>query len=178
MKKPANKKPGRKAITLHPDLQKMSEQLQDYLSVVNYQPPKSQIEAHPLIQNHTHLPISFVEMHLDRIFIAGWDWIKDSGGLIVTQHTVIFSGTLSVVHPVTMRENKRNGVGSMPIIWKDDVTGGDIANAEGIAASIARSMAIKNACKSIGKLFGRELNRATGASVNYSPLYKDPVANA
>jgi hypothetical protein len=75
------------------------------------------------------------------------------------------------INPVTGDWDFNDGIGAAQIQTKKGESPADLSqitnNAIGIAFPIAKTEAIKNACKSFGKLFGSDLSRTE--DIHYQP---------
>lgn len=107
-----------------------------------------------------YLPIEKVEYLLTKIFGL---WYAE-----VVRYEQVFNAVtvhvrLHLVHPYTGEPWKVDGVGAEEVQTKKGAAASDLANintgAVAMAFPAAKSEAIKNAAKSLGKYFGRDLNR-------------------
>lgn len=107
------------------------------------------------------LPISFVESMLDAYFVGNWS-VENFHIQIVVNEIV---GWLDLVchHPVTGHTIRRMGSAAVQIMVHADSDHTNINNKKKNALEMGfpklRAMCIKNAAKSLGKRFGRDLNR-------------------
>jgi hypothetical protein len=109
------------------------------------------------------LPISHIEMMLDEIFYGHWS----VRGFIyeAVQNELLGSLEVEVIHPVTAAPIVRAGAGAVTIMK------GTVTN---LSLDLPRLKVecIKNAVQSLGKCFGRDLNREILDS--YEPPIKPP----
>lgn len=129
-----------------------------------------------------HFPISYVEMTLDEMFFGLWSTENFQWSAI--QNEVQGSIDLVVLHPVTGFTIRRTGAASIQIMvdavpdsikddrqkknmWSTDVTNKK-PNALDMGFPKLKAECIKNAALSIGKAFGRDVNRKIADE--YRPL--------
>lgn len=115
-----------------------------------------------------YLPIQRVEWLLTRLFI---DWYFEIKTCQVMLNSVVVTGTLWYKDFFSDTWLKQDGVGAAPIIVKKDKPlTAEFVYADSVqkAAPAAKSFAIKDAAECIGKIFGKDLNRAD--EVSYESL--------
>lgn len=161
--------------------------LQNFQKLVNKDVEVEKLEKHPFV-NAMYLPISFMEMTLDEIFFGLWEtkdfkWLQVSNEITATLE-------LRVFHPLAKSWITRTGVGAIQIMtdaipepekkkmskqqinaWAlntDNKKAGALTN--GIFAAL-KADCFKNACISLGKYFGRDVNRKL--TDNFNPLVPD-----
>jgi hypothetical protein len=152
----------------------IQEKLRAFAVLLNQQPDSAWIEATPDGKAKT-LNISFVETNLDTIFNACWGTknfvTRNVANEIVGELEFYF------YHPVLEREFTRVGAAAIQITvdalskeQKDNMSKQQInlhalnpenkkSNALDLGYSKLKAECLKNACLSLGKLFGRDLNR-------------------
>jgi hypothetical protein len=146
--------------------------LQRFQSRLNQEPNDEGIESTPDRKART-LVISHVEMTLDELFFGQWKTENFQWSAISNE--VQASIELVVVHPVTGFEIRRVGTASVIIMVDkvpDDIKDDPIQrnrwalnsdnkkpNALDLAFPKLKSECLKNASLSLGKIFGRDLNR-------------------
>lgn len=136
------------------------KKLQDFQAILNREPNPDEVQVNKAANNTKYLPISFLEMTLDELFFGLWS-------LTDFQYTVIGNEvtgkiTLSYIHPVNGAEIKRTGAAATMIRCKQGQpfdANGKIANALEMDIPHLKADCVRNACASLGKLFGRDLNR-------------------
>jgi hypothetical protein len=117
------------------------------------------------------LPVSYVEMKLDELFFGQWS-VKNFKTYVVSNE-VVGELELEVLHPVTGMVITRTGAGA--IVITADATPNDLSNQQKNAWALnpqnkkpnaldmtypkLKAECLKNAAKSLGKIFGRDLNR-------------------
>ena len=140
-----------------------------FTSGLNSAPPQANIKDR---QGVKYLPISSIESQLDKMFAGLWKTTNMEWKVVVNE--IIVSIELHVFHPIAKVWISRSGVGAAQIRQK---SGSDIQD---IPSKIKNSMemdvphakadAIKNAAKSLGKYFGRDLSRKTKDVASYTPV--------
>lgn len=134
---------------------------QDFQRRLNLEPNPEEFDKTPDGKART-LPISFVEMTLDELFLGQWE-LSDP---VTTQvfNEVTGTGILTVWHPVTQRPLKRAGFASVIITQDKDATIAEFnmtkkKNALDLSFPKLKAEILKNAAQSLGKIFGRDINR-------------------
>lgn len=141
---------------------KLAVQKQDlFMSLMNQEPKKEWIKTHPFIRGYQYLPIERVEYLLKTIF--------KNYKIEITGQGQSFNGVWVTVrvhyqHPITGEWSFHDGIGASQIQTKKGASPADLSNinnnAIGMAYPIAKTEAVKNACKSFGKLFGSDIMRS------------------
>jgi len=146
------------------------DSLQKFQTRLNSQPSELAVETTPDKKAQT-VVISHIEMTLDELFFGQWRTENFKWSAITNE----VQGALELVciHPVTGFEIRRTGAASI-IIMVDRVPEGvegtqrnqwalnpsnKKANALDMAFPKLKSECLKNAAQSLGKIFGRDLNR-------------------
>jgi hypothetical protein len=146
------------------------EALQKFQQMLNAEPDPLGIESTPDKKAKT-LVISHVETTLDELFFGHWR--TENFKWAVLANEVQASLELVVIHPISGYELKRTGAASVIIMVDrvpDGVTGQERnqwalnpankkANAMDLAFGKLKAECLKNAALSLGKVFGRDLNR-------------------
>lgn len=152
-------------------------QVQQYTSFLNRQPPKSEIQVNAMAGNSNYLPISFIEMQLDELFFGIWSTDKFQYSQVGNE--MVGSIELKVFHPVAKEWITRTGAAGVMIQFKkgSDVTDYNqkIANTLVKDFPHLKAECLKNAARSLGKIFGRDLNRKFQDT--YTPLIKEQTVN-
>jgi hypothetical protein len=141
-------------------LTKLSDDIKPYLdkfqSKLDKDPNKSIIKSNKFSQGAKYLPIEVLETLLDSLYQGLWkienlQWKQDLNAVTV-------SLDLAVFHPVAHIWITRAGIGSVPVeISKETKIISSKALHKNIPA--AKSFAFRNAVQSLGRRFGRNLNR-------------------
>lgn len=149
-------------------------QLQNFIEKLNREPDVSELERTPDGKAKT-LPISFIEMTLDELFLGQWGTEKFHWSALTNE----VQGSLELVltHPITGREIRRVGAASI-VITVDSLSDEEKAamgkqarnlyalspenkkpNALDLGFPKLKAECTKNAAQTLGKVFGRDLNR-------------------
>lgn len=157
-------------------------ELQDFLRRLNSEPEVSELDRTPDGKAKT-LPISFVEMTLDELYLGIWGHKNFTSKVIANE--VVGELELWVRHPITGEIITRSGAAGIIIqVDKapDDLTGqqrnewalnpsNKKSNALDLGYPKLKAECIKNAAQSLGKIFGRDLNRKKNDK--FIPAYKE-----
>lgn len=150
---------------------------------LNQDPDPGQIRTNKYANNTHYLPIGYLENKLDEIFQVWEDDIKE---VKILGNSIAVTITVSVLNPVTGTFIKRAGVGAMPIELQADkrdragnlieegaVNALDFEKIQSKAIQknlpAAKAYAFKNAVQSLGRAFGRSLNRTD--ETYFEPMY-------
>lgn len=135
--------------------------LDRFTARLNEMPPQGEVKANPAAGNSWYLPVSFVQMKLDEIFLGLWSW--EVKGVQVVANEILVHGELRVFHPIAKTWITRAGTGATMIMQVKDAPVMDITskikNTLGKDFPHAEAEALKSAAKKLGKAFGRDLNR-------------------
>ena len=146
--------------------------------LLNQDPPKKWIKEHPIAKGVRYLPIDKVEYLLTKIFVEWYVEVKESKLLANSILTII---RLYYRNPVTGEICWTEGVGAAAL----QVNAGEKAsdfdklkfNAVEISAPKSKTQAIKDAAETLGKIFGKDLNRRDVLSyddlINDTDRFKD-----
>lgn len=151
------------------DLQKL------FKSLLHREPPKEEIKEHSQYKGYRYLPISFLEMKLDEMFYGLWS--VENFRFHVIANEVVGAIDLKVYFSTANEWIIRTGAASVPIQMRSKSKGGSgdltdvnqkypnalVKNFPALKASCFR-----NACLSLGKSMGRDLNREL--EDEYSPI--------
>lgn len=135
--------------------------MQDFTRRLNAEPDPREFDKTPDNKAFT-LPISFVEMTLDELFLGQWELHTVNTNQIFNE--VVGTGILSVWHPVTGREIRRAGFASVVITQDAKATIEEFnrtkkKNALDLSFPKLKAEITKNAAQTLGKIFGRDINR-------------------
>lgn len=146
--------------------------LQDFIQRINKEPdPKNLVDTAD--RKAKTVSISSIEMLLDEFFFGQWDLVNVTFEQIFNE--IAGTGELVCVHPVTGREIRRTGFASI-VITQDagsavtDFNTTKKKNALDLSFPKLKSEILKNAAQSLGKVFGRDLNRRV--KDEYTPQVK------
>ena len=141
---------------------------------MNKQPDNEEVKLNPAANNSKYIPISFVENKLDELFFGLWQTENFKYQVVVNE--VIGSLDLIVFHPAAKTWLRRTGAASFPIQLRkgSGVTQVDQKIHKTLVKDFPHLKAecIKNAARSLGKAFGRDLNRQFEDM--YVPLIRMP----
>lgn len=148
--------------------------LQDFQRRLNAEPNPDEFDKTPDGKART-LPISFVEMTLDELYLGLWETEKFTWSAITNE--VQGSIELVVTHPVTGEKMRRTGAASI-VITVDSLSDEEKkmmtkqqknlhalspenkkSNALDLGFPKLKAECTKNAAQSLGKIFGRDINR-------------------
>lgn len=148
--------------------------LERFVSFINSKPKANDIKSR---QGANYLPISVIESELDRCFAGLWQTKNMQWKLIANE--IVLSIELEVFNPIAKVWLTRSGVGACQMRMKRDSEITDInakiKNALEMDVAHAKADAIKNAAKSLGDLFGRNLTRKASDTKQYQPLLLDKI---
>lgn len=151
--------------------------LEAFLNGLQKEPNAKEIKVNKYAGNSRYLPITHLEMQLDEYFFGLWTVENVKWERIANE--VCVSLDLKVFHPIAKTWITRSGVGAAMIQFSKDSDMMDMNNK--IKNTLvkdfphAKAQAFRNAAQSLGKLFGRDLNREEPA--NYEPIV-DKVTKA
>lgn len=135
--------------------------LQQFQNQLNKKPNPAEIRENPFANNTKYLPISFVEMTLDEMFFGLWQTVNFRTKVVGNE----ISGEidLMVFHPVIEQWITRTGAAATMIRQQKGAGITEIEkkihNALEMDYPHLKADCIVNAARSLGKLFGRDLNR-------------------
>lgn len=135
--------------------------LQEFQARLNKEPDAREFEPTPDGKART-LPISFVQMTLDELYLGQWESSDPTYQQIFNE--VVATVCLTVTHPVTGEKMRRTGWASVVITQDKDALVSDFnvtkkKNALDLAFPKLGAEAFKSAAQSLGKIFGRDINR-------------------
>ena len=137
-----------------------------WMTIAHQEPEK--VAVNKFANNTKYVPISYVEMKLDEMFIDGWNREIKSHDQVLNSVVVVVR--ISAFNPSNGRDFFRDGIGSKALQLKRGSSAMDIAslqpNACELAYPAATTQAVKNAAQSIGKVFGRDVARELNAEFN------------
>lgn len=143
--------------------------LENFVKKLNSKPPSSAMKQKDGVN---YLPISYYEMTLDSLYFGMWKTTNESTNIIANE--IIVRLELHVFHPIAKVWITRVGVGASMI---QQARGADVTdinskykNTMGKDYPSAKSEAVKNAAKSLGKIFGRDISRKKEAVHDYNPM--------
>lgn len=128
-------------------------------------------------QNIEYLTISEMENLLDTIFLGQWQ--TEITQTIIVGNEIVMNVKVGILHPITKQWLWRAGTGAAMIRQNKGAKISDIdskiMNAVEMDAPHAKADAIKNAVKSFGDIFGRNLMRKKEDVSNYIPIHTPKI---
>lgn len=138
----------------------LQAKIDQYLAVVNVEPPKAIVKDHPLQKGVKYIAIQDIENLLTKIFQQWRVEVLNSGQLLNSLQVTV---RLHYVDLVTGQWTFQDGIGAVAIQVDKGKDASELqyikSNAIMLGLPAAKSFAIKDAAEHIGKLFGRDLNR-------------------
>lgn len=146
---------------LYSDRERYKLLVQDFQRRLNTEPDPREFQDTPDGRAKT-LPISFVQMTLDEIFLGQWEMSDPTFQQIFNE--VVGCAVLTVIHPITDKPIRRTGWASVVITQDKDAAMAEFnttkkKNALDLAFPKLGAEILKNAAQSLGKIFGRDINR-------------------
>lgn len=161
----------------------MQAQMLAFQMLLNAEPKANELGSTPDGKAKT-LPISFIETTLDELYFGQWSTENFTYQLVANE--VIGSLELIVVHPITGHTIRRTGAASIQITVDavpDDIKNDrqqknrwalDPSNKKSNALDMSfpklKAECTKNAAQSLGRIFGRDLNRKQADKFNATQL--------
>ena len=129
--------------------------------LLNHEPPKPWLKEHPMAKGVKYLPIERVEYMLTRIFKK---WNVEIRQVQVIANSVVVTIRLYYQDVLSNEMLWQDGIGASPIQTDKGAGAMDWNHTKNDAvmkaAPAAESYAVKDAAEKIGKLFGKDMNRA------------------
>ena len=144
----------------------------EFLALVNINPPTDWIKLHPFVKGVKYLPIERTEWLLTRLYQQWRVEVKETKQLL---------NSLSVTVRVHYNDpldgwTWQDGVGAVPAKTASGAKASDmnaiLSDAVQTGLPAAKSFAIKDATEHIGKIFGGDLNRKD--QLGFVPSYGTP----
>ena len=145
----------------------------DLNKLLNCPPPNEWTKKHPFAKNVRYIPIERIESLLTILFIR---WHVEIRQVQTIANSVVVTVRLYYQDVLSNDELWQDGVGAAPI-QTDSGAGAmewDKTKSDAVMKSVpaAESYAVKDAAEKIGKIFGKDLNRAD--QILYDELAKVP----
>lgn len=141
-----------------------------FLQVVNIDPPKEWVKDHPIAKGVKYMPIERIELLLTRIFQEWKVEILREGQLANSLYVTV---RLHFKDPIDGEWRWQDGTGAAPIKTDKGENASNMAAIKNDAVMTglpaAESFAVKDAAEKIGRLFGKDLNRKDVAG--FTPSY-------
>lgn len=152
----------------------MRIKLQNFIKgILHKEPAANEIRVNKMANGSKYVPISYLEMNLDEMFFGLWQ-TKNFQSLPVANEIV---GSIEVhyFHPVAKTWICRIGAGAVMIQQEKGAQITDLnakyKNTLTKDYPHLKAECFRNACQSIGKAFGRDLNREFNDQ--YTPIIKE-----
>lgn len=133
----------------------------DLNKLLNCEPPKQWLKNHPFAKGVKYLPIERVEYMLTKIFIR---WQVEVKSVTLLANSVVVVIRLYYQDVLSQIMLFQEGIGAAPLQTDKGAGAVDFnaikSDAVMKAAPAAESYAVKDAAEKIGKLFGKDMNRA------------------
>ena len=158
----------------------LKNQQNDVNILLNNEPPKTWTKDHPMAKGVKYLPIERVEYMLTRIFKK---WNVEIRQVQVIANSVVVTVRLYYQDVLSNEMLWQDGIGASPIQTDKGAGAMDWNKTKNDAvmkaAPAAESYAVKDAAEKIGKLFGKDMNRADKIMYDTLPTIekKDKLAD-
>ena len=133
--------------------------------LLNQDPSPKWIKDHPTADNVKYIPISIIEWLLTFLFVSWRVEILDSK---ILGNAVTVTIRLYFRDPISGEEKWTDGIGAAPLQTNKGAGATDFNQLKNaavmIAAPMAKTYAIKDAAETLGKIFGKDLNRKDQAA--------------
>jgi hypothetical protein len=149
------------------------QNIEQFLAMLNEEPPANEISINKLAENSKYQPIGIIQMQLDKFFMGLWH--TENFRTKVIANEIVGEVDLVFFHPVAKIWMRRQGAASVMIGQKSK------SEITDMAAKIKNTLTkdyphllascITSAAKTLGKRFGRDLNRKV--EDNYERFYTE-----
>lgn len=151
------------------------EGLSELATLLNAPPPQAWIQEHPIAKGVKYIPIEIQEFIMSKVFGDWYTEIRDVKLIANSVAVTIRVWYWYAFKPESAGEWRwTEGVGAVPLQTDKDFGATDFnhikSNAVQIGLPAAKSYAFKDAVESLGKIFGKDLNRKHGMDY-YNLLY-------
>ena len=141
--------------------QEWLKQADEFMKMVSAKPSTKAIKKNPFANNAEYVEVGYMEMKLDQITRGLWN--SEVIDTKIMGNSICCTVRVRFFHWHFKTWLHRDGVGACPIEVKKGASPVDFSQISAKAIQknlpVARTEAFKNACKSIGNLFGRHPNR-------------------
>lgn len=133
-----------------------------FVRLLNLEPNPAEIKVNAAAGNSNYLPISHIEMQLDELFQGLWQMRSFTYSVVANE--IVGSLELGVFHPVLQDWIWRTGAAAVMIQQRkgSDITDISAKHKNTLVKDFPHLKAecMKNAARSLGRIFGRDLNRS------------------
>ena len=144
------------------------QSIEQFQMLLNQHPGKDEVNVNKMANNSQYLPIASIEILLDELYSGLWQAVNFRWQNVANE--IIGSIDLQVFHPVAKVWITRTGAASVMIQTARDqevILANKIKNTLVKDFPHLKTECIKNAAKSLGSRFGRNLNRGADEDVMY-----------
>lgn len=128
--------------------------------ILNAEPKKEWIKQHPFVSNYKYIPVERQEFLMTMIFGR---WRIEVLDTKIIANSVAVTVRVHYMHPVYKEWDYIDGVGAMPIQVDKGSGATDFQKMKTSAIQMslpsAKTYAFKDAVETLGKIFGKDLNR-------------------
>jgi hypothetical protein len=133
---------------------------QELNMILNADPKKEWVKEHPIISGYKYIPVERQEYLMTMIY---GKWTVEVKNVQLIANSVTVTVRVHYLDPVTGQMEWIDGVGASPIQTDKDAGATDFnkmkASAIQMSAPSAKTYAFKDAVETLGKIFGKDLNR-------------------
>lgn len=133
-----------------------------FVRLLNLEPNPAEIKVNAAAGNSNYLPISHIEMQLDELFQGLWQMRSFTYSVVANE--IVGSLELGVFHPVLQDWIWRTGAAAVMIQQRkgSEITDISAKHKNTLVKDFPHLKAecMKNAARSLGRIFGRDLNRS------------------
>lgn len=151
------------------DLSVVSSKQNELNLLLNQNPDNKWVKMHPMAKGVKYMPIERIEWLLTSIFQC---WKVEIKSTILIANSIVVSIRLHYQSVLDGSWNWQDGIGAMPLQTEKGASATDFSavknDAVMKAAPAAESYAVKDAAEKLGKIFGKDLNRAD--QIGYSEM--------
>jgi len=128
--------------------------------ILNADPKADWIKSHPIITGYRYLPVERLEYLMTMIY---GKWTIEVKNVQLIANSVVVTARVHYLDPVTGNMEWIDGVGATPIQTEKEAGATDFNKMKSAAiqmsAPSAKTYAFKDAVETLGKIFGKDLNR-------------------
>lgn len=133
---------------------------QELNMILNADPKQEWVKSHPIITGYKYLPVERLEYLMTMIF---GKWTIEVKAVQLIANSVVVTVRVHYLDPITSNMEWVDGVGASPIQTDKEAGAIDFnkmkAAAIQMSAPSAKTYAFKDAVETLGKIFGKDLNR-------------------